>query len=313
MSRLAAPRERQRGRSLLELMIAIAVGLLVLGALLIVYMGTSQTGRQSTSVTRMNEDATIALNYIGSSLRMAGFSFPRVNAPANSVSVNGIKIGLPDSNFEGAGIRGCDNGFADVKATFDALACAATPGSPAAFALRFEGDASNTTASGTNPTDCLSEAVTLDTPSTYDPTLNYKLVESRFYVRVGGASGTPELSCAGNGGLVPFGTQPLMQSVEDMIVSYGVADDSVEHGVVNYVTATTIEGLPGTVDDRWGRVINVKLCLLMRSEQRDQAANGGRYMDCAGNPRSSADGLMRRAYSTVFTLRNRAGFATATP
>ncbi len=303
---------RQRGRSLLELMIAIAIGLLVLGAMLIVYMGTNRTSQQSTAVTRMNEDAAIALTYLGSNLRMAGFSFPRVNAPATTATVNGIAVGMPDSNFVGAGIRGCDNGFVNPAVAFDALACATAPGAPAAFAVRFEGDTSNTTAIGVNPSDCLSQGVTLATPSAYNPALTYKLIESRFSVSVGGASGTPELFCAGNGSTPAFAKQPVMQYVENLVIEYGIAQTTANRAIVNqYVNAVDVDALGGTVDERWGRVVNLKVCLLMRSEQRDRAGSGS-WRDCNGNVQPpAADGLIRRAYNTVYTLRNRADFATA--
>ena len=74
---LPIPRRRQHGRTLLELMIAIAIGLVILLALGTVYLGTTRTNRQAGSVSRMSEDAAIAFSIMGSSLRMAGYSTPR--------------------------------------------------------------------------------------------------------------------------------------------------------------------------------------------------------------------------------------------
>lgn len=312
MSKATLTRTRQSGRTLIELMIAISLGLLILGAMLIVYLTTSSTSRQSTAVTRMNEDAAIALHYIGSSLRMAAFSFPRVNAPANAAMADGVKVTATERNFQGAGIRGCDNGFVAQSTTaFDALTCATTPGS-AAFAVRFEGDIRNTSPSGTNATDCQNRAVTGVTASDLDPSVNYTLIESRFFLQTSSASGTSELYCSGNGtgtmGTGAFSAQPLMQYVERMTVEYGIAEDALGRDVVRYVSAAAVDGLAGSVNDRWKRVVNVKVCIQMRSESPDQAGTG-QYLDCAGAAQSSAGGLLRRAYSTVFTLRNRSGMA----
>jgi len=57
-----SPRRRQHGRTLLELMIAITIGLVILLALGTVYLGTTRTSKQTTSVSRMSEDAAIAFN-----------------------------------------------------------------------------------------------------------------------------------------------------------------------------------------------------------------------------------------------------------
>ncbi|RYF55405.1 MAG: hypothetical protein EOO27_21165 [Comamonadaceae bacterium] len=150
------------------------------------------------------------------------------------------------------------------------------------------------------------------TASDLDPSVDYTLIESRFFLQTSSASGTSELYCSGNGtgtsGAGAFSAQPLMQFVERMTVQYGIAEDTVGRDVVRYVSAAEIDGLNGSLNDRWKRVINVRVCILMRSELPDQAGEG-KYLDCAGAAQPSADRLLRRAYSTVFTLRNRAGMA----
>ena len=98
-----------------------------------------------------------------------------------------------------------------------------------------------------------------------------------------------------------------MQFVEKMVIAYGIADDNMAGNVVSYVTQTQLDALAGSTDSRWSRVINVKLCLVMRSEAPDQ--NGAsNYIDCAGNSVASADNFIRRSFTSVVTLRNRADF-----
>lgn len=300
-------RQSLLGRTLLELMISITIGLVLLGVIIGVYTATTRINRQSSAVTRMSEDSALAMNFIGNNLRMAGFSPPRVSvSPGSTVLRNGSQVSFPDRNFIGAAIRGCDNGFASTTVAFTALSCASGAG-PAAFALRFEGDTDSTpsiTVAGISyPSDCLNQAVTGTTPSAYDAA-PYTLVESRFSVATDAGSGTPEFFCAGNGNA--FAGLPVIQYVDDLVIRYGVAADAQSAQVVRYATAAQVDALGGSVDERWSRVVSVQICMVFRSALPDQNAAGS-FIDCNGNSTVSANGFLRRAYSTVFALRNRTG------
>lgn len=299
----------QHGRTLVELLISITIGLVILLALATVYQGTTRTGRQTSAISRMSEDAAITFGLLGGNLRMAGYSTPRALTLPGGAIYGGIRATAPDRDFTGAGIRGCDHGFMDEKQPFDALACQTADTSlPAAFAIRFDGDASNTVPIGADndPSDCLQSAVTTGTPSAIDPSRNYRLIESRFTAKVGG-SGTPELFCSGNGN--SFTPQPLIQWVEDVQLRYGVALDSTTREVTHYATAAQVDALAGSVDERWSRVVNVRLCTVMLSQGKDQAG-AGNYIDCDGNSVASANGFARRAFTSFYALRNRSGFLT---
>lgn len=315
--RLAAARRLQSGRTLLELMIALTIGLVILAALGVVYLSTTRTNRQSGDVSRMSEDAAIAFNLLGINLRMAGFSQPRALVLPGGAIIDGVKQVAADRHFVGAAVRGCDHGFADVKKGFYDLTCSAGTG-PAAIALRFEGDRFNTVPIGTTPSDCVNNAVTTATPSAIDATLTYALIDSRFVGQIGTTSNTPELLCAGSGGTgtAIFNAEPLTQFVDNVQFSYGVAADRESRDVIQYMSASQVDTLPTSaanpvqmVDGRWSRVVNIKACIVMRSENRNQA-DTGTYIDCDGNPAASADGYARRAFNSVYALRNRSGFLT---
>lgn len=302
---------RQRGRTLLELMISISIGLVVIGAVFVVYLGTTASSRQSSANNRISEDAAIAMAILGNNLRMAGYSPPRALFSPGSALVDGVKAVVPDRHYVGPAIRGCDFGFSSAaNVAFDLITCnpSSSPG-PAAFVVRYEGDAFNTIPISGNPSDCLTNGITANTVSAYDAT-NYKLVESRFSVDTSASNGTPELYCAGSGGAAPFTRQPLMQFVENMAISYGIAEDNLGGNVVRYVSQIQLDAItPGTTDSLWARVVSVKLCLVLRSETRDQNG-GGNYIDCAGNSVASPNGFIRRSFTSVFALRNRADFSS---
>lgn len=301
-------RSAQKGRTLLELMISLTIGLAIIGAILAVYLATNSTSRQSGAVTRMSEDSAIALTLLGNYLRVDGYSQPRVLLSVGSATVNGVSVVPADRNFTGLAIRGCDNGFTNVAAAFDSLACASGAATgKAALAIRFEGDVDSTIAIGTNPSDCLANAVTTNTVSALNGS-NYKLIDSRLFVATA-ANGTPELYCAGNGGASPYTRQPLLQFVEGMFLTYGVANNLQDRNVTSFMTQAQLDASTGTTASRWGRVVSVKICLVMRSQNTQEETNQS-YINCAGNAVATSDGFLRRSFSTVFTLRNRSDLAS---
>ncbi|VTU18503.1 MULTISPECIES: PilW family protein [unclassified Variovorax] len=296
-------------------MISIALGLVVLGALFAIYISTQVSSRQATSVARMDEDAAVALSVIGLQLRMAGFSIPRVFAAPGAATVNGASVPTPDRNFSGAGVRACDRGFVDPTVDFDLLACAPGSTGAAALAIRFEGadpdDIPSVQALLPPARDCLNQAVGANATGALG--VPYTLIESRYQVRIGARTGTPELYCGGNGSKIAYQSQAILQYVEDMTVGFGIADDGQSKAVERYVDdAASVEALPGSVDQRWSRVVSVKLCIVLRSGDPSPDAAGS-YLDCRGKVAPSSDHLIRRAYSSVFTLRNRGGFAATAP
>ncbi|MBC7436945.1 MAG: PilW family protein [Bdellovibrionales bacterium] len=300
---------RQVGRTLIELMISITIGLAVMAAIVAIYSATTSTSRQADASQRMSEDAAVTLNLLGTYFRMAGFSFPQANVATNTVTAGSATFQVKDSNFSGTAIRGCDNGFSNptVSAT-TSLTCNGSAG-PDAVVVRFEADTSNTFPTTDSPpqaSDCLSQGISNNGTSDFDGTTAYTVMEARFYLRSGTASGTRDLYCGGNG-TSTFSAQPLIQYVDDLVLAYGVAVDVSSHQVVQYMTSAQIDALGGTMDANWGRVISVKLCIVMRSESADQAGVGS-YVDCSGSVVTASDKYQRRAFSSVVGLRNRGGF-----
>lgn len=86
----------QRGFSLIELMIALAIGLLIMATVITIYVASSRTSRTAEMESQMNEDGLIALNIIQQQVRMAGYS----NFESNAAD---------KFNFKGSGIIGCSS------------------------------------------------------------------------------------------------------------------------------------------------------------------------------------------------------------
>ncbi len=73
MTRGQAIRRGQGGLTLIELMISLVIGLLVLSALLVVYLGSRAAYRSSDSLARVQESGRFAVDFIAQDARMSGF------------------------------------------------------------------------------------------------------------------------------------------------------------------------------------------------------------------------------------------------
>ena len=303
MNRRAPRASQESGFSLVELLVAMTIGLVLLGAILTLYMGTSLAARQSHTVSRMGEDASIALETLARHIRMAGYSQPVLMAARSAVTVDGQLVQLVDSNLAGAGLKGCDGGFSSTSAAWDALTCTNASTEPDDIAVRYEGDSFNTEAAGgKSASDCLSQGVLNNAISAVNSSVQYALVESRFFI-----SSNKELSCAGNGNAT-FTAQPLVSGVEFMRVHYGIASDSTGSQVVRFATANEVNALGGNPDQNWGRVVAVRICLQMLSASQDQG-KAVDYINCDGVLTRPPDKFLHRTFSTTVSLRNRAAIA----
>ena len=232
--------------------------------------------------------------------------------------------------LSGFSLRGCDGKFNNINsitatlATLDTSTCVSGTSTlpPDSIAINYEADMFNTlptTISPIRPTDCLGfgltpiaaslpTVTTATTPTLSSSTVTYYVAENRFYVGTSSAIITPSLYCKGNGGA---GTQqPLVENIEDMQFMYGTISTSTTATtatVAGYLRADEVAGLGTTPADdatRWGKVLSVRVCVLVRSESQ-VASTPTRYRNCAGTVVTPSDRYLRRAYATMVVLRNR--------
>lgn len=322
----ARMRHRSSGFTLIELMVALTIGLVILAAALSVFATSSRSSQLSELETQMNEDGILALNLIQQQLKQAGYSQQLI--PSNGATVMG--------NYAGPAVRGCDGGFTDAGVAFDKLSCVNGNGNGSdAIAIRYEANTDNTMPPLTAPTlatNCLGNAINSTTPTQVSPpptpapgTLppgNYTLADNRYLVT--GANTAPMLSCRGMERGNAVGTsQPLLANVESMQILYGVASlpsaelaatyDPMRHQIVDYLDASGVDLLPTTgvlannTEDRWSRVLSVRVCLQMRSDRpvRDAPVGGLAYKQCDNIDATRTDGYLRKTYTTTVLLRNR--------
>ncbi|TWO69081.1 prepilin-type N-terminal cleavage/methylation domain-containing protein [Caenimonas sedimenti] len=316
--------KRQRGLSLIELLVSLTIGLVLMVAVMSAYLGASSASRVAEAQGRMNEDAQAALNMLTQQLRMAGAN-PRQPNYATDTPRNPVFGPVGAATPTGYAIRGCDSTFTDPAVAMTALACSGT-GSDA-VAVAYEADAFNTVRStGGNPTDCLGNEV----PTTNAvgvkmwtgasvvlaaPQPAFRVAENKFYIA--DSAGVPSLFCKGNA--TGSTAQALVENVEEMHIRYGTLNDPAvvtDLRLGGYMTATELNNwsMPVTTPatdgpTKWAKVVTVRICIIVRSaEPIVSDTTSQRYHDCSGSSTPNAtktDLRLRRAYSTTVVLRNR--------
>ncbi len=221
MTRIPLPR-RQAGLTLVELMISMAIGLIIVLAVITAYISASRAARVAEATGRMNEDAQAALTILTQQLRMAGANPAQPNR--NTTTLHNI-LANPFS------IRGCDHTFSDIKTatpTAANLTCPSTGDGNASVSISYEADRFNTVpTSGGTPTDCLgnslpsvSQAVT--TSLGVAATATVYEAENRYFIGTSTYIASPSLYCKGNS--PNTNAQPLVENIEAMRLTYGVSN-----------------------------------------------------------------------------------------
>lgn len=271
---------RQAGFSLVELMISLAIGMVVVGAVFAAYVGSGQSSRHTRAMAQITEDASIALSVLRSAISATSY----IN-PTNS-NADGFVGALGDGRTNT--LRGCSNSFSDVEeAVLQNLDCEAGDG-PNAIAVNYEADAQNSAVSATNvPLDCLGNEI----PATGAVYLAYQ----RFFIE------DSALKCKGP--VADVGAQALVDHVVDMQIRYGVAGAAPDlHRVVRYMSASDMD------QALFDQTLSVRVCVTIASEDNVLDASS-QYVNCAGDktdpPGGADDRHMYRSFTSTIVLPNR--------
>lgn len=298
----------QHGRTLVELMVAIALGLLILMGVGGLYLSSNQSTRAATSVATAESIGQVALTMIGNSIRRAGYS-----------EIIGTELsGLANNTlYQGPTLRACRGArFAGYGTSPTCNAEGA--GAPDSLAVWFQAD--NVLASSQAVTDdCVGATAAEETVTNgnYAPKVgSIRVVRNDFFVANG------NLNCAGGT------TQPLLSGIEDMKVYFGFDDFAYNNPAlldispaarsirdaseINTMTAASTALSP------WDYVVSVTVCVLVRTEEQGVSTQSGSvaYQQCPQNADQAAgraavatatatDGRIRRAYTQTFSVRSR--------
>lgn len=256
------------GHTLVEFVIAMALGLIVTAGAVSLYTTQRRAFEHASDALRIREAGLTALTLIGQQLQMAGF------VPADVARYSS----LPP-------IFGCSGGR--PMGADDSLACETLSGRSDGVAVRYIGDSISTWPSTSGQTtDCLGQAVTGSNAALGGQGV---LVVNRYFARVSASTGEPELYCEGNG--KAGSAQPLVEGVERLRIKYWLA------GGLAAVDASAVTA------DQWAKIVALDLCVLVRGAPRGQPS---RYVDCDGVSTLAVDSRPRQTFSRRLAIRNHA-------
>lgn len=87
------PLKRQQGVTLIELMVALVLGLIVAGGIVTLFLSTSSSNRAQNQMARLQEEGRFAINRISADLKMAGAQYcSSTGGIASVASASGIAL-----------------------------------------------------------------------------------------------------------------------------------------------------------------------------------------------------------------------------
>jgi type IV pilus assembly protein PilW len=198
---------RSCGHTLLELVIAVALGLVVAAGAVAAYRSQYHAFVLATDAARIHDAGMSALTLVGEQIQMAGF------APADE-----------PQRVDGFSIFGCAQGR--PTGTDASLTCESLSNQSDGIAVRYVGDTVSTWPSTDGQvTDCLGQGVGAARV----------IVVNRYYVGASDRTSEPELYCKGSGKTDT--PQPVVEGVEALRLRYWLANATQSVGA----SALTLE------------------------------------------------------------------------
>jgi type IV pilus assembly protein PilW len=275
---------------LVELLVAMALGLAVVALVLQGGLLNTRVAAQGAAAARGTDNAATAMALVRAHVALAGRAVARgVELPA-SAPPRFVRID------PGAPVRACAHGFVQPRAAFDNLACApASPGAQAALALRWEADATSSSMSAAGlPLDCVGNGTPAAAAASGVP-LHWP-AEARFYLAVPAGGVRRELYCAvpGSGA-----AQGLVEGIDEFQVAAALP------GPVPGA-APVWHPAPATGAPDWSRVIALRLCIVATSAD-EPLAEPVAYLNCDGERQLPTDRRLRRMLQAAVPLHQGPG------
>jgi type IV pilus assembly protein PilW len=279
--RLPNPLRAERGLSLVELMVAMAIGLVITVVIANLFLGTKQSYRLQDDVSRIQENARFAAQVLERTVRLAGY---RADWNQSYDQVFNTTLATPVAFAVGQVIAGANNTAVNASDT---------------IAVRFQGSGAGTSAAGCAATnscagadstvlDCLGNRIDRQMGAA-------RFVTNILQVRSPGANGGPALFCSIDDGTTWV---EIVPDIENMQILYGEKTSSLP-SAERYLVA-------GAAGQNMGNVIAVRLSLLHRSPNTSAGALDTRTYNLAGTVYDPVDDFRVRMVSNATVgLRNR--------
>ncbi len=265
-------KKQQRGLTLVELMVAMVIGLVLVGGVIQIFVANNQTYRVTDNMSRVQENSRFALDNLGKIIRLAGFK--------------GDTEVSPNTDFISSGIF---TNAQTVSGTNGGIGAANTLDPSDDISIRYKG------ASVGNMTDCVGTNIGQGTASAGVEVVN------RYYVQGG------SLMCQSSVG----GAQPLIDNVASMQILYGMTTDSTAFHDLQaecYISAASIGAGTDCTTLNFAEVVSVRIRLLFSTPDDNLTPDGAAQVvnfDDDGAADTMADRRLYREITTTISLRNK--------
>ena len=324
-------RPGQQGFSLVELMIAITIGLVVVAAVGYLYLGTRQSFRLSDGMSRMQENARMSTELMARDVRMAGYVGcgnlqnatvnTIANAPIPAISAANAIVGqdtaASTANFMGSGITrpagdavsvmGAFGGGVGLVGNLDpSNANIQINGNPLNFAVGdvlvvtncTNADVFRPTSVSGGGTVTMSHGNSTNTGNrvgTYGPdAFVYKMEQYTYFIGTNPAGRRSLYRTS-----LTEGTAELVEDVWDMQIEYG-QDTNGNGAADSYGDAATIAGA-------WAQVVSARISFLLRSPENNVVPSAQTYnYNGAAVVAGAGDRRLYQVLTTTIAVRNRA-------
>ncbi len=267
MNTIANIPSRQKGLSLIELMVAIVLGLILINGALEMLLSSRATFRNTDDVSRIQENGRFALDLLARNIRMAGYRNP------NNGVVDGFFF---DGACAGIGFAGnCTDDGTDATSDpgydqFDHIAVTIDPPPD----------------DGTD-VDCTNTAIAATA-----------LIANVFYIDDDDGDGINSLYCRGyniDTSSWVAGAQPLIDGIDNMQILYGISDGT---NITRYQPADAVTN--------WSSIGAVRVSLLVSSgDATGQDISNTRTFNLLDAPQVTlTDRFNRQIFGTTIAINN---------
>ncbi|PRC95050.1 PilW family protein [Solimicrobium silvestre] len=298
----------QLGLTLVELMIAITLGLFVILAVTGLVFASKSSYSIQTDAAIMQDTATVALSNIARSVKQAGYvNWDKEDAPFMITDEMSPNI----SGLDGTSLHATSAGIKDL------VSSPANTNSSDVLAVRFFGSGTAFAADNTM-LNCAGFGVKTPAHDKVDASRGWSI----YYV-ANDAGGEPELRCKYSG-KKSFSSTAIARGIESFQVLYGI--DITGDGIANkFLSATEVDGLDSNIaaqdlkkKTNWKKVTAIKVALLLHGTEQSRTDQSnivhylfGKEYTGSGNDKgteinenSLSPGRLRTVYSTTIQLRN---------
>lgn len=267
-----AIRRRQTGMTLVELMVALFLGLLIIGMALTTILISRNLAATTSDVSALQQQAAYAFRVLGEQIRQVGS--PELDLGLTNVPLDRVAF-LVDYDNIGQIIGGSDNNDDDGYLVTGYRNYAETLIDP---------DDADDTIEASLFRDCLGEAS------------SGKLVNSSFKLRpASGTDSTGRLVCTGSGGT----EQEIIRNVSDFQVRY-----LQQSGAARSQPTIKRVAAPETDDPvSWSRIIAVEVCLDLVGDERIDIPGSQEYQGCS-DAAESYEGRTHMVFRNIFQIRS---------